>query len=165
MYIFLTAIWLPHGQLWAIIEGTASFTRLSLRAYIFDVKVIGSLVTGWVPRLGQALSGVWTGNIPILIATPYPTKPRKIPLIKLYSLWKRKIYITHHRIYITHHRTPTGIYACILPHACWKPPERAWPPDNLKNYISWPLILADLKEEVQNANTEAVGNFLCEIKR
>ena len=26
-YFFLTAIWLPHGQLWAIIEGTASLTR------------------------------------------------------------------------------------------------------------------------------------------
>ena len=26
-FLFLTAIWLPHGQLWAIIEGTASLTR------------------------------------------------------------------------------------------------------------------------------------------
>ena len=34
---FLTAIWLPHSQLWAIFEGTASLSRcLSLRFYIFD---------------------------------------------------------------------------------------------------------------------------------
>ena len=26
-YFFLTAIWLPRGQLWAIIVGTASLTR------------------------------------------------------------------------------------------------------------------------------------------
>ena len=26
-YVFLTAIWLPHGQLWAIVEGKASPTR------------------------------------------------------------------------------------------------------------------------------------------
>ena len=26
-FFFSTAIWLPHGQLWAIIEGTASLTR------------------------------------------------------------------------------------------------------------------------------------------
>ena len=25
--IFLTAIWLPHGQHWAILKGTASITR------------------------------------------------------------------------------------------------------------------------------------------
>ena len=25
--IFLTAIWLPHGQLWTILKGTASLTR------------------------------------------------------------------------------------------------------------------------------------------
>ena len=27
--LFLTAIWLPHGQHWAIIEGTASLTDVS----------------------------------------------------------------------------------------------------------------------------------------
>ena len=26
-FFFLTAVWLPHGQLWAIIEGTASLTQ------------------------------------------------------------------------------------------------------------------------------------------
>ena len=26
-YFFLSATWLPHGQLWAIIEGTASLTQ------------------------------------------------------------------------------------------------------------------------------------------
>ena len=32
--IFLTAIWLPHGQFWAIFKGTASLTQcLSLRFY------------------------------------------------------------------------------------------------------------------------------------
>ena len=26
-FFFLTAIWLTHGQLWAILKGTASLTR------------------------------------------------------------------------------------------------------------------------------------------
>ena len=26
-FFFLPAIWLPHGQLWAILKGTASLTR------------------------------------------------------------------------------------------------------------------------------------------
>ena len=27
--------------------------------------------------------------------------------------------------FIRHHCTPNGIYACILPHKCWKSPEKA----------------------------------------
>ena len=27
VFIFLTAAWLPHGQLWATVEGTVSLTR------------------------------------------------------------------------------------------------------------------------------------------
>ena len=41
-----------------------------------------------------------------------------IPLIKLQNFRKRKIHIAHHR-------TSNNIYACILPHVCWKSPERA----------------------------------------
>ena len=43
---------------------------------------------------------------------------RTVPLIKLSNLWERNIYIAYHR-------TSDGIYACILPHACWKSPEKA----------------------------------------
>ena len=28
-FVFLTAVWLPHGQLWAIIEGKASLTDVN----------------------------------------------------------------------------------------------------------------------------------------
>ena len=45
----LTAIWLPHSQLWTIHKKAASPTRYSLRFFnYFDPKVTGSLVT----RLG-----------------------------------------------------------------------------------------------------------------
>ena len=43
---FLTAIWLPHGQLWATIEGTASLTLMLITAffYIFEPRnEVGSL--------------------------------------------------------------------------------------------------------------------------
>ena len=43
-----------------------------------------------------------------------------IPLIKLQNLTQRKKHIVHHR-------TPNCIWACILPHACWKSPDRACP--------------------------------------
>ena len=47
--LFSTAIWVSHGQLWAIIEGTASLIRYqSLRFDDFDPKVTGNPVT----RLG-----------------------------------------------------------------------------------------------------------------
>ena len=43
---FLTAIWLPHNQLWAILKDTASLTRcLSLRFGYFEPKVTGNLIT------------------------------------------------------------------------------------------------------------------------
>ena len=68
---YLTAIWLPHGQLWAIIEETASFTMLITAFYIFDSRVTGEpLKRGWAPKPSRAPSGVWAGNLPILIATP-----------------------------------------------------------------------------------------------
>ena len=45
-FLILTAIWLSHGQLWAILKGAASLTRCeSLCLYKFDPKVIGSLAT------------------------------------------------------------------------------------------------------------------------
>ena len=40
----VAVIWLPHSQLWAIVEGTASLTAL----FSFDLKVTESLVV----RLG-----------------------------------------------------------------------------------------------------------------
>ena len=43
---FLIAIWLPHDQLWTIIEGAASLIQcLSLYSYIFNWNVTASLVT------------------------------------------------------------------------------------------------------------------------
>ena len=49
IFIFLTAVWLPHGQLWAIIGETASFTQCwALCFNDFDLKVTGSVLT----RLG-----------------------------------------------------------------------------------------------------------------
>ena len=27
LFLFVSAIWLPHGQLWTIIEGTATLTQ------------------------------------------------------------------------------------------------------------------------------------------
>ena len=45
IFLFLTAIWLPHGQFWAIIGGTASLNPMLMTAfYIFDPKITGSLV-------------------------------------------------------------------------------------------------------------------------
>ena len=38
---FLTAIWLPHGQLWAIIEGTASLTQCYSLRFTFSTRVQG----------------------------------------------------------------------------------------------------------------------------
>ena len=46
--MFLTAIWLPDGQLWAIIEGL-THPMLITAFYIFDPRVTGSLLT----RLGS----------------------------------------------------------------------------------------------------------------
>ena len=44
-YFFLISIWLDHGQIWAIIERTASPTPMLITAfYHFDVKVTMSLV-------------------------------------------------------------------------------------------------------------------------
>ena len=43
---------------------------------------------------------------------------RTIPLIKVYNFRKK--------IHIAHYCTPNFIYMCILPHACWKSPERVW---------------------------------------
>ena len=46
IFFILTAIWLPHGQLWAILKETASLTQcLSLRFDYFEPKVTGNLVT------------------------------------------------------------------------------------------------------------------------
>ena len=36
----------------------------------------GASWRGWVPKPGRASSWFWTGNLPILIATPQPTRPR-----------------------------------------------------------------------------------------
>ena len=48
-FFFLTAIWLPHGQLWAIIGGDSLTHPMLITAfYIFDPRVTGSLVA----RLG-----------------------------------------------------------------------------------------------------------------
>ena len=43
---------------------------------------------------------------------------RMIPLIKLQNFRKRKMDMVHHHM-------PNSICMCILPHACWKSPERA----------------------------------------
>ena len=44
-YFFLSSIWLDHGQIWAIIERTASPTPMLITAfYHFDVKVTMNLV-------------------------------------------------------------------------------------------------------------------------
>ena len=48
---FLTVIWLPHGQLWAIIKGAASLTRCqSLRFCIFHTEGVekGCIGKKWV---------------------------------------------------------------------------------------------------------------------
>ena len=36
----------------------------------------------WVPKLGQAPSGVWAENLPTLIRTPYPTRPHSPQKVK-----------------------------------------------------------------------------------
>ena len=67
IYIFVTAIWLSHGQLWVIIEEVVSLTQCqSLTFYIFDPKVTGSLVTRLGPELSRVPSWVGTGNLLIL---------------------------------------------------------------------------------------------------
>ena len=44
-FIFLTAVWLSHGQIWVILEGTASLTWFqSLRLYNLGPKLTGNLV-------------------------------------------------------------------------------------------------------------------------
>ena len=51
-FYILTAIWVPCGQLWTILQGTASANLMLLTVFylfdLFDLKVSGSLVT----RLG-----------------------------------------------------------------------------------------------------------------
>ena len=50
LIIFLTAIWLPHGQLWSILKGTASPTWCySLRFNYFDPEITVSLVVRLSP--------------------------------------------------------------------------------------------------------------------
>ena len=75
--LFGTAIWLLHGELCATVEGKASITNVNhCLLFLFDLKVTGSLVQqGWVPKPGQAHSGVWIGILPILSVTTYPTGP------------------------------------------------------------------------------------------
>ena len=50
--LFSLTIWLPHGHLWAFIEGRTSRTMLITIFYIFDSKVTGSvLMRNWESRI------------------------------------------------------------------------------------------------------------------
>ena len=63
-FIFLiSAIWLSHGQLWTIIEGTVSLKQYkSLCLPIFDPRFTESLFSR-VPKPGQVRNGIWTGHL------------------------------------------------------------------------------------------------------
>lgn len=63
---FLSAIWLPHGQLWAITEETATpILCLSAFCQFVTKRSPEASYPGWVPKPSRGSSGVWTINLPI----------------------------------------------------------------------------------------------------
>ena len=60
--MYLSAIWLLHGQLWAIIKGAASLTQCESLRFVYNWP---EGHWGWVPKLSWTSSDVWTGNFAI----------------------------------------------------------------------------------------------------
>ena len=73
-----------------------------------------------------------------------------IPLIKLQNLCEGKMHFAHHRM-------PNCIYACILPHRCWKSPERAW---ILFFFLLYIIIKLDFKVYVLWSDS-TINQFSC----
>ena len=65
-FLFLSATWLPHSQLWT--KETTSLTQYVLLCYFL------AWWSGWVPK-PKPISYIWTVNLLILSVTHYLTVP------------------------------------------------------------------------------------------
>ena len=60
-FFLLSAIWLPHSQLWATVKGSLTSLRL-ISVLLVSTRSQGALQQGWVLKTRQAPYGIELGN-------------------------------------------------------------------------------------------------------
>ena len=74
--IFLFGIWLPHGQLWAIIEESLTHPIFTTTLFQWSTRRSpGTSQRGWVSKLGQVFSWVCPLKVAVNARTHQPTLP------------------------------------------------------------------------------------------